>query len=255
MKINQRFYSFIALALLSTTTLLNADAKWDYKENGSKGASNWDKLHRDFEVCASGKSQSPINIEHYYDTKDKADLVFHYNVSQPSKIACTHHTLKVSFAPDNNIKYRGHTYVLDNVHFHTPMEFLIKGQTRPLSAHFVHKDKQGRLLVVAIGFKEGHENPFLKPILEAAKTKNVKKAKPIALYAFLEKQISYFHFNGSLTAPPCTEGVAWFVIENPLELSSTQLAEIKKYMKDSPNQRPVQPDYNTVIIRGTAQTR
>ncbi len=255
MKMNQKFCSVVALSLLSVSALFG-DAKWDYKKDGARGAENWDKLHKNFEICGNGKSQSPINIEHYYQTEDKGNLKFHYGVSKPSKVAYTNHTLKLGFnSHTDNIKYRNHTYILDNVHFHTPMEFLINGKTQPLSAHFVHKDEQGRLLVVAIGFQVGHENTFLKPILEVAKTKNIKKAKPIALYAFLEKQISYFHFNGSLTAPPCTEGVAWFVIEHPLELSSSQLAEIKKHMKDSPNQRPTQPDYNTVIIRSSTQTR
>ncbi|BEE28785.1 hypothetical protein ATCC49503_03050 [Helicobacter pylori] len=77
----------------------------------------------------------------------------------------------------------------------------------------------------------------------------------MALDTFLPKTINYYHFNGSLTAPPCTEGVAWFVIEEPLEVSAKQLAEIKKRMKNSPNQRPVQPDYNTVIIKSSAETR
>ncbi|MGL2820671.1 carbonic anhydrase family protein, partial [Helicobacter pylori] len=105
----------------------------------------------------------------------------------------------------------------------------------------------------AIGFEEGKENPNLNPILEGIQKK--QGFKEVALDAFLPKSINYYHFNGSLTAPPCTEGVAWFVIEEPLEVSAKQLAEIKKRMKNSPNQRPVQPDYNTVIIKSSAETR
>ncbi|GAA8627680.1 carbonic anhydrase [Helicobacter pylori] len=241
----------IALAL--ATSLIGAEnAKWDYK-NKENGPHRWDKLHKDFEVCKSGKSQSPINIEHYYHTQDKADLQFKYAASKPKAVFFTHHTLKASFEPTNHINYREHDYALDNVHFHAPMEFLINNKTRPLSAHFVHKDAKGRLLVLAIGFEEGKENPNLDPILEGIQKK--QNFKEVALDAFLPKSINYYHFNGSLTAPPCTEGVAWFVIEEPLEVSAKQLAEIKKRMKNSPNQRPVQPDYNTVIIKSSAETR
>ncbi|GMB95792.1 carbonic anhydrase family protein [Helicobacter sp. NHP22-001] len=236
---------------LSLPMALGAE-HWSYEAH--TGAKHWDKLHKDYAVCKAGKNQSPINIEHYYHAPDKENFVFNYHSTAPTSIDYAHHTFVAKFAhPKDSTIYRDHKYNLVNLHFHIPMEFAIHGKRQPLSMHLVHKDAQGRLLVVGIGFTIGQENPFLTPLLNAYTYKT--PPKPLALEKLLPDTIHYYHFNGSLTTPPCTEGVTWFVLEETLSLSPQQFEGIKKIMHNKPNQRPLQKDYNRVIVKSSAIVR
>ncbi|BCZ17800.1 hypothetical protein NHP190003_10820 [Helicobacter sp. NHP19-003] len=238
----------LSLSLLGASGAEN----WGYENH--TGAKHWDKLHRDYAVCKAGKTQSPFNIEHYYHSPDKEDFSFDYKSTVPTSIEYSHYTFVAKFAhPSDSVTYRDHEYQLVNLHFHIPMEFAIHGKRQPLSMHLVHKDAQGRLLVVGIGFTIGHKNPFLTPLLNAYKYKT--SPKPLVLNKLLPDTIHYYHFNGSLTTPPCTEGVTWFVLEETLSLSPQQFEDIKKIMHNKSNQRPLQKDYNRVIVKSSATLR
>lgn len=239
---------FVALG----ASLWATDQKWSYEKH--TGAKHWDKLHKDFSICKSGKNQSPINIEHYYHAPDKENLVFNYHDLKPASVAYEHHTLVAKFSPPSNtILYRDHPYRLINLHFHIPMEFAIHSKRQPMSMHLVHQDDEGRLLVVGIGFVIAQSNPFFTPLFHTFKHKT--SPKTLALEALLPEHIHYYHFNGSLTTPPCTEGVAWFIIEETLSLSQQQFAELRHFMHNKANRRPIQKDYNSVIIKSSAHVR
>ncbi|WP_040499069.1 carbonic anhydrase family protein [Helicobacter suis] len=237
--------SFLLLSLLSAT-------HWSYEKH--TGAKQWDKLHKDYAICKTGKSQSPINIQHYYNASGQENIIFTYHDLKPSTIAYSHNTLIAQFNhPTNSIVYRDHEYYLINLHFHLPMEFAIRGKHQPLSMHLVHQDSEGRLLVIGIGFKIGQENPFFTPLFNAYNHKTPPQT--LALKTLLPTTIHYYHFNGSLTTPPCTEGVSWFIIEETISFSPKQFETIKKIMYHKTNQRPIQKDYNSVIVKSFAVIR
>ncbi|CRF52836.1 carbonic anhydrase [Helicobacter ailurogastricus] len=225
---------------------------WGYSKG--VGPRYWGKLSRDYEICKSGKTQSPINIQHYYHSPDKEDLSFEYENTKPLSIAYSHYTLVAQFnEPGNAVIFRDHEYSLVNLHFHIPMEFAIHGKKQPLSMHLVHRDKEGDLLVVGIGFSIGKKNPFFTPILNAYKYHT--EPKLLALKTLLPDTIHYYHFNGSLTTPPCSEGVTWFIIEETLSISKEQFDEMQQIMHHQSNQRPLQKDYNRVIVKSSAIVR
>ncbi|WP_104749525.1 carbonic anhydrase family protein [Helicobacter cynogastricus] len=227
--------------------------KWGY--NSPSTPRQWGDLHKDFELCKSGKNQSPIDIEHYYYTPNKEDLAAVYqNKAKPTSLTYAHHTLVVQFnSAQNHILYRDHVYKLVNLHFHTPMEFSIHKHRQPLSMHMVHQDANGLLLVLGIGFEIGKPNEMITRLLEAYAHKQVPKS--LDLENLLPASINYYHFNGSLTTPPCTEGVAWFIIEETLSVSKEQLAALQKIMHHVKNNRPPQKDYNSVIVKSSAVLR
>ncbi|WP_104750942.1 carbonic anhydrase family protein [Helicobacter salomonis] len=247
-------WRYCLLSLPLSLSLWAAEAhKWSYEH--PTAPRQWGDLHKDFEMCKSGKNQSPIDIEHYYNAPDKENFgVFYQNNARPISLEYSHHTFVAKFnTPKNHVSYRDHVYKLVNLHFHTPMEFSIHKERQPLSMHMVHQDANGSLLVLGIGFEIGEPNEMIAHLLEAYARKKIPQA--LDLENLLPSTINYYHFNGSLTTPPCTEGVAWFIIEETLSVSEEQLEALKKIMHYVENRRPPQKDYNSVIVKSSAVLR
>ncbi|WP_104637181.1 carbonic anhydrase family protein [Helicobacter felis] len=246
------FKRFIYL-LLAVVFCSASEEHWGYDHPTTPH--QWSNLHEDYAMCEHGRHQSPIDIEHYYDAPDKENLgVFYQTNARPISLGYAHHTLVAKFnTPKNHISYREHVYKLVNLHFHTPMEFSIHKHRQPLSMHMVHQDAKGLLLVLGIGFEIGKPNKMIARLLEAYAHQQVPQA--LDLENLLPSTIHYYHFNGSLTTPPCTEGVAWFFIEETLSVSKEQLAALQKIMHYVKNNRPAQKDYNSVIVKSSAVLR
>jgi carbonic anhydrase len=133
-------------------------------------------------------------------------------------------------------------------HFHTPSENTINGKYFPMEAHFVHSTKEKELAVVAVMFKIGKENPTLKKLIEKMPKKvNDTSVVHIKAQDLLPKSLEYYRFNGSLTTPPCTEGVRWFVLKEPLEISKEQLEAFESVM--GKNNRPLQSINARIILK------
>ena len=160
------------------------------------------------------------------------------------------HTVQVDFEPGDTMPLDNLTFSLNQVHFHAPSENLIAGQSFPMEAHFVHADAQGNLLVVAVMFKEGETNNALSPAWAALPSETgparplPNTVKPLAL---MPKSMSYYRFSGSLTTPPCTEGVRWLVLKTPVSASRVQIEAFQRAVKHH-NNRPVQPLNGRVVI-------
>ena len=219
---------------------------WNYD---SKSIENWHKLEG-AELCASGKTQSPINIETDKTTKKSIQKpVFDYRV-QSAEVVNTGKTIQVNFTQKGNkLSWNGKEYELLQFHFHTPSEEAIDGKRLPLVAHFVHKNKDGELLVVAQLFKIGDQNPLLTDLFNNLPLKKQEKnLVSIDLSKLFDRKLSYFNFPGSLTTPPCSEGVNWFVIKDDglIEVSETQFKAFTSIF--SSNARPIQPVNNRQII-------
>ena len=153
------------------------------------------------------------------------------------------HTIEVEYKPGSSIKLDGRVYELKQFHFHAPSENTIDGKHFPLEGHLVHKDKDGHLLVVAVMFSDGAPNPLLASLWKKLPAKEGEKNElPGALNAIdlLPAEREYYRFAGSLTTPPCSEGVTWLVVTKPMSVSKEQVAEFAKAVGFA-NNRPVQP--------------
>lgn len=240
--------SFIAMSLLlasSVTSAAEHAVHWGY--SGENGPENWASLTPEFSAC-TGKNQTPVNLTGFIKA-DLKPLKFNYKVGG-SQILNNGHTVQVVYDAGSTVVIDGVEYSLKQFHFHAPSENEIKGQSFPLEAHFVHADKDGNLAVVAVMFKEGKENPALAKLWAHMPAKEGDKIalSPAdnALDLFPQNH-AYYRFNGSLTTPPCSEGVRWFVMKKPVSASKAQIDAFKNVMTH-PNNRPLQPVNARVIL-------
>lgn len=217
------------------------NVKWGYE--GSIGPNYWGDLSPKFIMCKIGKNQSPIDI----NSKDTVKaclkpIKFHY-IADAKYVLNNGHTIKVVTAGESYIVVDGKKFYLKQFHFHAPSEHTVSGKYYPFEAHFVHIDKEGNIAVIGVLFKVGKENPELakiwKDMPKRVGEKNVLTSK-VNPYLLLPKNKDYYRYSGSLTTPPCSEGVRWFVFKEPVELSKEQLKKFKEIM-GFPNNRPVQP--------------
>jgi carbonic anhydrase len=232
-----------AVALAAVAPLAGAEGHgphWGYK--GSTGPTHWSKMESEFASCGVGREQSPIDIRN--DAVQAADLppiAFSYKLT-PLSIVDNGHTIQVNVAPGSSIDVAGHRYELAQFHFHRPSEESIDGKRHSMVAHLVHKDAQGRLAVVAVLLSDGALNPMVATLwanLPAHGGESAPTGVQIDPADLLPADRGYYTFAGSLTTPPCSEGVTWFVLKNPSTLSS---GEIERFASLYPmNARPVQP--------------
>ena len=237
----------IALLLVSSTSLLLAETDhktphWSY--NGETGAEHWGDLSPTFSTCKTGKNQSPININSDVVEADLAAIQFKYTMLTADKIVNTGHSIQVNMWSGGSITVDNQVFALKQFHFHTPSENTINGKHAPLEAHFVHLNKAGDIAVVAMLFEPGASDRTLAALIQSLPTESGQSNK-LASNALKNmegefKSSDYFRFNGSLTTPPCTEGVRWIVMRKPMSISDSQLLAFQKALKQ-PNNRPVQP--------------
>lgn len=237
----------IACALLvSGNVYAEGKAHWGY--SGHEGPENWAKLSADFSAC-TGKNQSPINITGFTEA-ELTPIEFNYK-SGGNEILNNGHTVQVNYEKGSNIKVDGNKFNLLQFHFHSPSENQINGKSFPLEAHLVHADENGNLAVVAVMFEQGAANAGLeKPwskMPQKAGDKNVL-SEAVAVDGILPENRDYYRFNGSLTTPPCSEGVRWLVMKNPLSASKEQI-DAFSHSLHGPNNRPIQTVNARLILK------
>jgi carbonic anhydrase len=214
---------------------------WSYEGEG--GPQAWGKLKPEFNVCAIGKRQSPINIEDGATLQGPAEPVqFAYTPSNGT-VVNNGHTIQVDVQGENSITVRGSTYRLLQFHFHTPSEEQINFKRFPMVAHLVHKNNEGLLAVVAVLLDDGAANPAIDKVWTYMPLDTFDRVRMpqglLNLSELLPTDQRYYQFMGSLTTPPCTEGVLWMVMKQPVTISK---AQYKLFTQLYPaNARPVQP--------------
>lgn len=223
MKIYPLYFAIFSATLLSVGNILLADEDGHWSYSGATGPENWAKLSPEFAACGNGVNQSPIDITKTI-TADLATLQFDYK-SHGTEIVNNGHTLQINVGPDSWIRAGGENFQLMQLHFHSPSEHQVNGEKFPLEGHLVHQNASGALAVVSILFRTGEWNTDLAQI-GAAAPEAINKPEPIDLdFADLDlyrNHESYYQYNGSLTTPPCTEGVAWYVLKNPGHIAAEQ---------------------------------
>jgi carbonic anhydrase len=226
------------MAISVSLFALEESAHWTY--GGQTGPAHWGDLDKENALCKLGKEQSPIDIT----GGQKADLepiVFAYN-SSPADIVNNGHSIQINVANGGSIRVGAAEYKLIQFHFHAPSEEKIGGKAHAMVAHLVHKSADGKLAVVAVEINGGKENAALKPVFDAIPAR-VGETRTLSggvnVTSILPASRGYYTFMGSLTTPPCSEGVRWYVLKNAVEISAGQLAAFKKLYPM--NARPVQP--------------
>ncbi len=234
--------SFVLTALLLAVgglLLADEDNHWSY--TGETGPENWSKLSPEYAACGNGLNQSPIDISETVAAELEA-LQFNYE-SSSTVIVNNGHTLQINVGPGSRMRAGGEDFQLVQLHFHSPSEHQIKGELFPLEGHFVHQNKSGALAVVGVLFRSGERNFDLARFGEAA-PKELNKPIPIEVdFSDLELYHDhefYYRYNGSLTTPPCTEGVRWYVLKEPGHIAPEQAAQFVKLIgEDARGPQPV----------------
>ena len=229
----------LSLTLLLTLNTNASETKTHWGYGGAGAPENWASLKADFHTCKDGVNQSPINLTSFIDAK-LADINYDYKTGS-TDILNNGHTIQVNIVQGSTIEIDNIKFELKQFHFHTPSENNINGKSFPLEAHFVHASKDAELAVVALMFEEGKENEMLAKLWNKMPMKaGDKKSLDIKnVTSLLPKERDYYRFNGSLTTPPCTEGVRWIVLKKAVTLSKAQKETFAKVM-GHPNNRPLQ---------------
>ena len=222
---------------------------WGYDQE--IGAAHWGELSEQYKTCSTGKNQTPINITHSYRVRDQHPIEIEYQAA-PKTILFNGHTVQVNTESERDyLQLQGERFNLKQFHFHTPSENQINGKSFPLELHFVNQNAQGQLTVLAVMFELGKENTEISKMwADISPEENHAQAlrTQVNLTKLLPKKRSYYRFSGSLTTPPCSEGVTWIVLKQPLTLSEKQLEQFKDVLKQHSNNRPIQPLNGRLII-------
>ena len=221
---------------------------WTYE--GVHGPAHWGSLEPEYATCQLGKHQSPIDIRGA-KAADLPAIEFSYQPS-PLKLIDNGHTVQATYAPGSFITVGDQRYELQQLHFHHPAEEKVNGKSSPMVAHLVHKNAEGKLAVVAVLLTEGKPNPLVAELWKYLPAEQGKEVAPadvsIDATGLLPTARGYYTFTGSLTTPPCTEGVTWLVLKSPSQISKDQVAAFAK--KYPHNARPVQP-LNGRVVQAT----
>ena len=242
----------IAITLIAAGSCTTAWAKtpdtapWSYA--GPSGPENWGELKSEYSLCKSGKVQSPIDIQNAFEYPFKA-VSFDY---RPNKVTVLNngHTIQVSAPNSGSVSLPSGAFSLVQLHFHTPAEEKIQGRTYPLGVHLVHRNDAGELAIIALMYEEGAHNTALEPIF-AAMPRNAGGRVTLNnanIAGLLPENHNTYAFMGSLTVPPCTEGVRWNVLTTAVQLSRAQLEVFRAIYPM--NARPIQPLNGRSVVVG-----
>ena len=211
---------------------------WSYA--GDTGPERWGELSPDYATCSQGKQQSPVDISH----AERAKLpIIEFNY-KPSALDVINngHTVESDYEPGSSITLDGKTYNLVQFHFHHLSENTLNGKHSPLEGHLVHKSADGKIAVVAVFFEAGRANPAIETVWahmpKTAINENKPKGMKVDASQLLPDSREYYTFPGSLTTPPCAEGVTWLVMSHKMTASKQQIDAFA--ILDPNDARPVQ---------------
>jgi carbonic anhydrase len=223
------------------------DVHWAYA--GDTGPDSWGRLKPEYQQCMLGKRQSPIDIRDGIPVQ-LDPIQFDYR-SSAFRVIDNGHTVQVNVEPGNSITVGGRRYDLVQFHFHRPSEERINGRQYDMVAHLVHKDLEGRLAVVAVLMDQGKAHPVVQQVwnnLPLEKNQEQAALSNMDLNLLLPEQRQYYTYMGSLTTPPCSEGVLWMVMKQPAAMSRDQVAVFGKLYPM--NARPIQNTSGRLIKEG-----
>ena len=225
---------------LGLATIAAASHHWSYF--GKDGPTHWAEMDRSYSACGNGKSQSPIDIQTgKVHSAALPPLEFNYKPGA-LHIIDNGHTVQVNVDPGSTLEVGKDRYALVQLHFHHPSEERVNGKSAGMEAHLVHRDAEGHLAVVAVLLNSGKQNALVETLWQHLPKQKEIEASPKGVSVdpavLIPPNHSYFTYVGSLTTPPCSEGVRWLVLKSPQTLSKQEIAIFSaRYPNDA---RPLQ---------------
>ncbi len=219
---------------------------WGYA--GDIGPAHWGRLSMAFGLCDRGRNQSPVDIAAAVQSGLPA-LRFDYRPA-PLRLVNNGHTIQFNYGRGSYLSIDGKQFELLQLHFHSPSEHRLGGAAYVMEVHLVHSDEQGDLAVVAALFREGRPSAFIESLWNKLPARVAEvTAHDMSLNAadLLPADKSYYRYHGSLTTPPCAEGIDWLVLKSPAELSRDQVAKFRSLIGE--NARPVQPLHGRTVLQ------
>ena len=232
---------------LSCANVVLADEEKHWSYSGDDGPQQWGDLSADYLMCSQGRNQSPIDLAGAVDA-NLEELILDY----PNRIVVDEfnngHTIQENLEPGNFISIQGQLFEAEQFHFHNPSEHRIDGKSFPLEIHVVHANPEGQLAVLGLMFDEGEENSLLNKLNGFRPADLEPYTGPVDYNLLITSRDEYYAYNGSLTTPPCSEGVVWVVFKNPVTASREQIDRFHDAMGADTN-RPVQPKNARTILQ------
>ncbi len=244
----KRFSIISSIAILAAGSAYGAGegAGWEY--DGELGSHNWGVISEDYGLCEHGQMQSPIDFDGPI-TAAEIRVAVDWSPS-PLLMSNNGKTVQVGFEQGSNFVSGGETFNLLQVHFHTPSEHLFSNEPFPMVAHFVHASAQGKLAVLGILFEEGAANPEIQKLIDASTEVGADPVHVEGLdfdpRALLPNDLGVYRYMGSLTTPPCSEGVNWHVAQDAVAAHPSQISAMIELMGN--NARPVQSINSRLIV-------
>ncbi|MFC0035940.1 carbonic anhydrase [Cardiobacterium valvarum] len=219
---------------------------WSY--TGKDDPTHWGELSPAFVTCKLGKNQSPVDLSSANAKGDNSVEATYPPLAY--SVENNGHTIQATPTDAvKTLKLGGEAFTLKQFHFHTPSEHTFLSKYFPMEAHFVHQNERGELAVIGVMFEKGAENAALAPLLAKPLKAGEKTAiaDKLDIAALFPKDQNHFRLNGSLTTPPCSEGVNWIVFKTPVEASEAQFKAMEAMIGQA-NNRPVQPLNARIVI-------
>ena len=242
--------TYLGIAFLIASVALVAagedEPHWSY--TGEDGPDHWAELSPDWGICAKGKNQSPIDVVTNLDA-NLPELIFDYKPNTVREIN-NGRSIQEQIQPGSFLRFNDQKVELLQFHFHVPSEHTVNGRSYPMEAHLVHQDQDGELAVVGVLFEQGESNPLVEQLwanLPVHRGEEYVSSDKITINELLPSRREYYTYTGSLTTPPCSEGVLWIVLEQPVRVSKKQIRRFVDVMGTVTN-RPVQPAHLRTII-------
>ena len=249
------FPLFVSFGLISSAYLWpsqddehSPEGEPAFNYSGNSGPEYWGDLDPSFDPCGSGQNQSPINIECAREV-DLPNIEFNYQLSKINLVN-NGSTVQANFDQGSCIDIEGEKFELQQLHFHAPSEHKFKGESFPVELHLVHNNKAHQLAVIGIMLVEGIKSAPINSILKRLPAESGAEIEIEELFNaadLLPVIKTTYRYSGSLTTPPCTEGVRWFVMTQPVEISAQQITAFEQVYYG--NNRPLQPLNNREVVK------
>lgn len=239
---------FIAIAMLGSASASEKSVHWGYQ--GAEGPAHWAELSPDFTLCGDGMNQSPVDLTSDFNV-ELPELLFQYH-GTPVRELNNGHTIMLEVRPGNylEIPELDQRFNFKQAHFHSPSEHTVDGRSFAMEVHLVHANEDGELAVVGIMFEEGAEDFMLNRIWSfMPENEGETTESPLTVFeaGVLPPTREYFRYNGSLTTPPCSEGVTWMILKQHMTASADQISRFQQRIGPLTN-RPVQPHNARLIL-------
>ena len=237
-----------ATAAQKTAQHKDSQVHWGYEPDN--GPSSWGKLNKDWLLCAEGNQQSPIDLTGARPKK-MDEMKLEFPTANLKIVHQTHvldaidngHTIQINYDGGETLEIGGQRFALRQYHFHSPSEHTVNGRHYPMEMHMVHVSQDKKLAVIGVFIEEGRHNEAFDRIWSNLPTQTGQEVHlenvQVDIDHILPENKATYRYRGSLTTPPCSEGVGWFVYVEPIELSRDQIKAFRKIFHG--NNRPIQP--------------